>query len=202
MKKLLILLLLLCPLCALAQGDAFSLSMPGYVHPYEACTIDVHAPEAGELTVTLEDAYITYPICREQVTAGDLSIAWDVLIANGEAPCPGNYTVRAALNGTAIETSIRVGGPALALQYCIPSGDTVHIGSEDFFVNYLVTAPCIMYVQLAEADAPDAVDKPIRHPSAAAVRRCLILFIFFTLQSPFSVQIIVCFVCCYVNQII
>lgn len=157
MKKLLILLLLLCPLCALAQGDAFSLSMPGYVHPYEACTIDVHAPEAGELTVTLEDAYITYPICREQVTAGDLSIAWDVLIANGEAPCPGNYTVRAALNGTAIETSIRVGGPALALQYCIPSGDTVHIGSEDFFVNYLVTAPCIMYVQLAEADAPDAV---------------------------------------------
>ena len=160
MKKLVFWLLLLClPLCARAEGDAFSLTSPESMRPYAGCTLSVHAPRDGLLRVTVEDGYIEYEIACRQAQAGDTDIAWDGLIANGEAPRPGGYTLRAEMDGVAVEKPLRVLLPAAALQYCIPSGDVVYAGYDGFLVNYLITGESLLYIRLAEADAPEAVLK-------------------------------------------
>ena len=155
MKKLLLLLVLLLPLAAFAEPAVFSMTAPEAVRPYEGGEISVYAPRGGELVLTVSDAYISYEIARRQVPGGAHTVRWDGLIAGGEAPRMGAYTLRAELNGEALETPLRVRLPAAALQYCIPSGDTVYAGYDGFLVNYLVTGECLMHIQLAEADAPE-----------------------------------------------
>ena len=158
-KKLFLLLLLCLPLCARAEGGAFTLTVPETVTPYAMNTVSIHAPAAGMLTVTLEDDYISYQLFRDQIPAGDTQIPWDGLITNGEAPGRGGYTLRAALNGVELQAAFRVGNPAAALQYCIPSDDVIYAGYDGYMVNYLVTGNCLLHIQLAEADAPDAILK-------------------------------------------
>lgn len=157
MKKLTILLLLLC-LAAFARAEegVLTLTAPESVRPYAGCELRLYAPAAGLLTVTVQDEFIQYEIARQQAQPGEITIAWDGLIANGEAPGRGEYTLRAQLNGDAVETPLRVLSPAAALQYCIPSADVVYAGHDGFLVNYLITGECLLHIQLADADAPEA----------------------------------------------
>ncbi|MBQ7520070.1 MAG: CapA family protein, partial [Clostridia bacterium] len=117
------------------------------------------APEAGELTVTVADAYIRHEIARQQVEAGPVEIRWDGLIANGEAPARGTYSLSAHLaagkNAYHAEAVVRVASPLTALQYCIPSGEVVYAGYDGFLVNYLLTGSGLIHVRLAEADVPE-----------------------------------------------
>ena len=163
MKKLLFLFLLLClPLCAGAE-ETFTMTAPDAARPYAGAVIALDSPEAGELALTLEDEYIRFEIARRQIPAGHTEIAWDGLIACGEAPQRGMYTLRAELSGTkhiySCQTALRIMAPTAALQYCIPSGDVVYAGYEGFQFNYLVTDSCLVHIQLAEADAPDVILK-------------------------------------------
>ena len=128
MKKLLFLFLLLClPLCAGAE-ETFTMTAPDAARPYAGAVIALDSPEAGELALTLEDEYIRFEIARRQIPAGHTEIAWDGLIACGEAPQRGMYTLRAELSGTkhiySCQTALRIMAPTAALQYCIPSGIT------------------------------------------------------------------------------
>ena len=96
MKKILFLLILL-PLLAFAEEPALTLTVPETVRPYGEHVLTIEAPEAGELTVTVADAYIRHEIARQQVEAGPVEIRWDGLIANGEAPARGTYSLSAHL---------------------------------------------------------------------------------------------------------
>lgn len=55
------------------------------------------------------------------------------------------------------ETPLTVKLAAAALQYLIPSGDTVYAGQDGFLVNYLITASGTMNVQLTAEDAPQTI---------------------------------------------
>ena len=163
MKKLLFLFLLLClPLCAGAE-ETFALAVPETVHPYAGMVITVDSPEAGELALTVEDAYTRYEFARRQIPAGRSEIFWNGLMQGGEAARRGAYTVRAQMTGKqyiyTCDSPVRVLTPAAALQYCIPSDTTVYAGYEGFQVDYLVTNSCLIHIQLAEADAPDVILK-------------------------------------------
>ena len=158
MKKILFLLILL-PLLAFAEEPALTLTVPETVRPYGEHVLTIEAPEAGELTVTVADAYIRHEIARQQVEAGPVEIRWDGLIANGEAPARGTYSLSAHLaagkNAYHAEAVVRVASPLTALQYCIPSGEVVYAGYDGFLVNYLLTGSGLIHVRLAEADVPE-----------------------------------------------
>ena len=163
MKKLAILLLMMPLLTLLRAAGAesmFSMTVPETVRPYAVSLLEINAPESGMLSLTLEDDYLYDRFLHQEVDEGSTILEWDGLITAGQAPQIGHYTVRACLEGTAGEyectLDIRIGSPAAALQYCIPSADTVYAGQEGFLVNYLMTAGGeIMYVRLSEADMPD-----------------------------------------------
>ena len=159
MRKFLFCLFLLLPLLALAEEPALTLTVPESVRPYGEHVLALDVPEAGEVTVTVADAYIRHEIARRQVEAGPVEIAWDGLAANGEIPPRGNYSLSAHLVTAAgsyhAEAVVRVTSPLTALQYCIPSGDVVYAGYDGFLVNYLLTGSGLIHVQLAEADAPE-----------------------------------------------
>ena len=164
MKKLFFALLLCLCLGRMAGGEeaVLSLTVSQLVHPYADAGISVYAPEAGMLTLTVADDYISYQITRQQMAAGSMDIPWDGRVANGEAPGRGEYTLRAELDGAhhyTCEVSIRIGMPAAALQYCIPSADVVYAGYDGFLINYLITDSGLMHVQLFAADAPE---QPLR----------------------------------------
>ena len=158
MKRLLFLLVLL-PLLAHAEEPALTLTVPEVVRPYGEHRLALDIPEAGEVTVTVADAYIRHEIARQQVQPGPLEILWDGLGNNGEAPPRGNYSLSAHLITAAgschAEAVVRVSTPLTALQYCIPSGDVVYAGYDGFLVNYLLTDSGLIHVRLAEADAPE-----------------------------------------------
>lgn len=161
MKRLIFLLLLLLPLCALAES--LTLTAPETLRPYASKEIAVTAPESGALTLTISDGLFDYTIAQTEIAAGETVIPWNGLHFNDEAVCRGTYTLTATLK-TADATltasqEIRILAPDAALQYCIPSGFTVYAGYEGFLVNYLITAAGLMHVQLYAADAPDTAIK-------------------------------------------
>lgn len=159
MKKILFLMLLLLPVWAFAEEPVLTLTAPERINPYGEHVLSLDVPEAGELTLTVADAYIRYEIARQQVQAGQIEIPWDGLTANGEAPARGHYSLSAHLvtaqSAYHAEAVVRVSAPLTALQYCIPSGEVVYAGYDGFLVNYLLTGSGLIHVQLAEADAPE-----------------------------------------------
>lgn len=157
MKRLIFLLLLLLPLCALA--DDFSLTAPETLRPYVSKDITVHAPVDGLFTLEISDELFSYTVFEQEIPSGETTVRWNGLHFNDEAVCRGAYTLTATLK-TAAETltdtqQIRILQPAAALQYCIPSGDTVYAGHDGFQVNYLITAEGLMHAQIYSADNPD-----------------------------------------------
>lgn len=159
MKRLIFLLLLLLPLCALSESAPFSLTAPETLRPYASKEFTIQAPEAGFLTLQISDEIFSYTIFEGEIPVGETMISWNGLHVNDEAVCRGAYTLTAALTtdaGTLTDTqSIRILTPAAALQYCIPSGFTVYAGHDGFQVNYLITAEALMHAQIYSADDPD-----------------------------------------------
>ena len=136
-------LLLLLP-AVLASGEALDVAVPEYVRPYAPAEITVTCPDAGELTLRVSDDYVSYVIATTQAQAGENRIAWDGLGDNAEALQRGAYTLTVTLQTErdtyVSETPLTVKLAAAALQYLIPSGDTVYAGQDGFLVNYLITA--------------------------------------------------------------
>ena len=153
-------LLLLLP-AVLASGEALDVAVPEYVRPYAPAEITVTCPDAGELTLRVSDDYVSYVIATAQAQAGENRIAWDGLGDNGEALQRGAYTLTVTLQTErdtyVSETPLTVKLAAAALQYLIPSGDTVYAGQDGFLVNYLITASGTMNVRLTAEDAPQTI---------------------------------------------
>lgn len=153
-------LLLLLP-AVLASGEALDVAVPEYVRPYAPAEITVNCPDAGELTLRVSDDYVSYVIATAQAQAGENRIAWDGLGDNAEALQRGAYTLTVTLQTErdtyVSETPLTVKLAAAALQYLIPSGDTVYAGQDGFLVNYLITASGTMNVQLTAEDAPQTI---------------------------------------------
>ena len=153
-------LLLLLP-AVLASGEALDVAVPEYVRPYAPAEITVTCPDEGELTLRVSDDYVSYVIATAQAQAGENCIAWDGLGDNAEALQRGAYTLTVTLQTErdtyVSETPLTVKLAAAALQYLIPSGDTVYAGQDGFLVNYLITASGTMNVQLTAEDAPQTI---------------------------------------------
>ena len=153
-------LLLLLP-AVLASGEALDVAVPEYMRPYAPAEITVTCPDAGELTLRVSDDYVSYVIATAQAQAGENRIAWDGLGDNAEALQRGAYTLTVTLQTErdtyVSETPLTVKLAAAALQYLIPSGDTVYAGQDGFLVNYLITASGTMNVQLTAEDAPQTI---------------------------------------------
>ena len=166
-------LLLLLP-AVLASGEALDVAVPEYVRPYAPAEITVTCPDAGELTLRVSDDYVSYVIATAQAQAGENRIAWDGLGDNAEALQRGAYTLTVTLQTErdtyVSETPLTVKLAAAALQYLIPSGDTVYAGQDGFLVNYLITASGTMNVQLTAgraADHPAHLEYPADRYAAA-----------------------------------
>ena len=129
-------LLLLLP-AVLASGEALDVAVPEYVRPYAPAEITVTCPDAGELTLRVSDDYVSYVIATAQAQAGENRIAWDGLGDNAEALQRGAYTLTVTLQTErdtyVSETPLTVKLAAAALQYLIPSGDTVYAGRTAFW---------------------------------------------------------------------
>ena len=96
MKKLLSIFLLICLVlsCAAAELPAsFSLSAPDSIRPYSEHRFTITLPQAGEVTLTLHDQYISYEIAHVHAEAGESEILWNGLMENDEAPRRGAYTL-------------------------------------------------------------------------------------------------------------
>ena len=165
MKKLLSIFLLICLVlsCAAAEQPAsFSLSAPDSIRPYSEHRFTITLPQAGEVTLTLHDQYISYEIAHVHAEAGESEILWNGLMENDEAPRRGAYTLtvlwQSGTEKRSIDTSLSVKGSAAALQYCIPSGDIIYAGHEGFLVNYQATTDhALIHIFLSTREDPDTV---------------------------------------------
>ena len=86
------LLLLLLPLCALAEGLGFTV-VPDILLPGKTERISFTAPSEGRATVTLQDqAGNETAVIRADMAAaaGVNNLTWDGLDENGQAVSPGN----------------------------------------------------------------------------------------------------------------
>ena len=158
-----LLILLLLPV-ALCTGEGLEITVPEYVRPYAPASITVNCPDAGMLTLRVSDEYVSYVIIEAQVQSGENSLSWDGLGDNGEALNRGSYTLTATMQTDhdtyVCDVPLTVKLPAAALQYVIPSGDTIYAGQDGFLVNYLITASGTLNVRLtAEDDAQTILRK-------------------------------------------
>ena len=105
------LLLLLLPLCALAEGLGFTV-VPDILLPGKTERISFTAPSEGRATVTLQDqAGNETAVIRADMAAaaGVNNLTWDGLDENGQAVSPGIYLLSVSMNGEEALQSLEIG---------------------------------------------------------------------------------------------
>ncbi|MBQ8555682.1 MAG: CapA family protein [Clostridia bacterium] len=163
MKRcLLLIVLLLLPLCAFADG--LDITVKGNVQGYAENAIIVTTDAAGSLVLSVSDAYGTYRTIEAEVPAGENTILWDGLAPHEERIADGKYTLSGVLtasDGTTLmdETTITIARCKNVLQFALPSSDTLYLADkEDWFCEIrMIRSGDTVKVDFYRADDPDTL---------------------------------------------
>lgn len=136
MKRCLLLfvLMMMLPLCALADG--LDLSVKEYAHGFQDNEIFVSTDAAGILTLSVSDDYNVYNTWTQEVPAGDTTIVWNGLGYNEERIPNGKHTLRGSLQTAdgsvqTAETRITMSQARNAVVFALPCADTLYLGGPD-----------------------------------------------------------------------
>ncbi|MBP3453359.1 MAG: CapA family protein [Clostridia bacterium] len=164
MKRLcLLLLVLLLPLAALAEGE-LTLGL-GRVKGYTENSIQVNAPGEGDLLLRIYDQYNLYRTLRFRVKAGENVFTWDGLGENEERIVEREYTLSAELSldkGGVVKTEQTVTFQRCeqAMTFALPSAAVLYQADDDWFVELDLVRPGTFVVETYAAGdmtAPIAV---------------------------------------------
>ena len=140
--------------CAAGEETPMKAKMPETVKGYTPCEIRIQSPAAGKAELRLTDMKDYVWLTMEaDLTAGDNTVSWNGLGANLERMFAGPYRFEITLAGKdgverTASVKFNISGTTPALVYALPSSETLYLdGSEKWFVEYYVSAPC--YVDMA-----------------------------------------------------
>lgn len=167
---LLLILCLLLPLNAMGEEQGFHITAPQRLRPYGENQLTVHAPIAGELTITYaQDGRTGTVVSGMAVDAGASTIPWAALAAHGEPLSTGAVTINASLNGQQTTVEARVGSPVSAVQFAVASSDTIYAGNaQDFHVWHQLSAPGLLRVQLVDQQGQELRSWSLKRDDANA----------------------------------
>lgn len=162
LKRYLLPLLLSLLFCfTFACAEDLQITLGGNIQSFAENQITVKAPQQGQLTITLTDAYGTYRTLVQEVSAGTTIINWDGAGENEERLQTGTYTLRATLkteNGEfATEQSVKVVKAAQALLFALRSSETLYLDSSDWFCEVKPVRTGTMVMEIYAADAPETL---------------------------------------------
>ena len=139
--------------CAAGEETPLKVKMPETVKGYTPCEIRIQSPADGKAAIRLVDMKKYVWLTMEaDLSAGDNRVPWNGLGANLERMFAGPYRIEVTLkdaDGTERTASAKfnISGVTPTLVYALPSSETLYLdGSEKWFVEYYVSAPC--YVDL------------------------------------------------------
>lgn len=157
MRKTIGLAVLFTLLAAAALAEELKITAPARLRPYQANEIRLDIPYPGTVAVTLSAAGQDHTVLAVQSTqAGAKTIACQALGFAGEPLTAGEYILTARLDSaerkTSAQVKVRVGAPLPALQFALPSADTLYLQQPDlFYVEYALAAPGTARVELLAA---------------------------------------------------
>lgn len=162
LSLLLLFLLILCPGAA-AKSESLTLST-GEISGFSVNTISISAPQAGDMTLSLTNAYGTWRTWSIQVPAGETLLPWDGLSFHQEPLNRGQYTLTAFLttqDGACFtaEAGITVGRSRNALLFALPTADTLYLGKTGLWgcEMRIAHAGGVVVAEISPADAPETV---------------------------------------------
>ena len=125
----------LAAVCLLTFGAAeekLSIRCENRMLSYHRNVFAVEAPEAGILTIQIQDEHHVYRMLTEQVSGGSGRVEWDGLGWNGERLNSKVYQIQSELTGESGKTykslfSTYVDYSAQALIFGLPSADTLYL---------------------------------------------------------------------------
>ena len=137
------------PFCASADEQPLKVSMPENVRGFVPCEIRIQSPCAGEAVLRLYDSNNNlWRVMRADVTAGENKVVWDGLGENLEKMFSGPYHFDVTVTGEdgterTATAKCEISATKPALVYALMSSETLYTdGSEKWFVEYYVSAPC------------------------------------------------------------
>lgn len=161
MKRLSVLMLLMTMLLclpALAE-QGFEARQESQVVGFSENTITVTAPENGQVTLQIVYGNRVYRIMENlPVSAGENTVTWNGLAANGERLIDGAYTLEATFTGASgatyqAKSNLTAKKCKQALLFALPSCDTLYLKDEDsWFIEYQMVRAGKMVVEYYRAD--------------------------------------------------
>ena len=148
---------------AAVQEGSFSCRMQGKWIGYAENHFLIHAPEAGEMTLRIQDTNTLYRELRAEVSAGENTLSWDGLGYNEERLISKYYEIEAVLEGKSgrrYEDRYNAFAeyPNQALLFALPSADTLWLDqAEDWFMEYRTVISGSLHMELIPEDAQEAV---------------------------------------------
>ena len=135
--------------CAAGEETPLKVKMPERVKGYTPCQIRIQSPAAGKATLRLVDMKkYGWRTMEADLTAGENSVPWNGLGENLERMFAGPYRIEVTLAGEdgqerTASAQFTINGTTPTLVYALPSSETLYLdGSEKWFVEYYVSAPC------------------------------------------------------------
>ncbi len=166
MKRCLLLLLLvmLLPLCALAEdGLTIQVNRDNTAQGFADNAITVNAEVAGVLCMSIGDDYGTYFTWEQPVEAGETVIAWNGLGWNMERITDGKHTLSATLtmeDGAALTDAVTVTMKKCrnAVTFALPGSDTLYLVDGDWFCEVrCIRSGDVVAMEVYAADAPETL---------------------------------------------
>lgn len=165
MKRCLLLLLMLVmlPLCALADGLTLQVNRDNAAQGFADNAITVTAEAAGSLSMSIGDEYGTYFAWEMPVEAGETVIPWNGLGWNMERITDGKHTLSATLtaaDGTVLsaERTVTIKKCANAMTFALPGSETLYLGDGDWFCEVrCIRSGDVVAMEVYAADAPETL---------------------------------------------
>ena len=135
--------------CAAGEETPLKVKMPEKVKGYTTSQIRIQSPAAGKAVLRLVDMkkYV-WRTMEADLSEGENSIPWNGLGENLERMFAGPYRIEVTLAGEdgqerTASAQFTINGTTPTLVYALPSSETLYLdGSERWFVEYYVSAPC------------------------------------------------------------
>ncbi|MBQ7849013.1 MAG: CapA family protein [Clostridia bacterium] len=167
MKRCLLLwlLVMLLPLCALADdGLTLKVNRDNSAQGFAENTITVKSDAAGSLSMSIGDDYGTYFTWDMTVEAGETAIPWNGLGWNMERITDGKHTLTATLttaDGTVLtaERTVSMKKCANAMTFALPGSSTLYLGDKEpwFCEVRCIRSGDVVCMEVYAADAPDTL---------------------------------------------
>lgn len=166
MKRCLLLfvLVLMLPLCALADGLEIKVNRDNAAQGFADNVINVKADAAGSLSMSIGDDYGVYFTWEQSVEAGETAIPWNGLGWNMERITDGKHTLSATLttaDGAALtdEVTVTMKKCANAVTFALPGSSILYRDDkEEWFCEVrCIRSGDVVAMEVYAADAPETL---------------------------------------------